>query len=413
MNDAIALDDLLRGSLDELAAVRGRRPLLVRGGDPERLSALFDWPALNRILESRNRDWVDPDRSGDPDETDAVTISRGGILKQAPEFSRTVTGQTRHAVKQFDPVALNHELRAGATVVVRRVDRYATAVKALATDVERALGALVTVRAFATVRDRPAVGTHRDRHDVIVCQLDGSKRWQLTPPEEPLTLPDGEDATPPSSPPTFDEVVCRGDVLYVPRGWWHQVTPEQDPSLHLSLDVHTPTGADLLAFVRDEVCATLGNEPVPRFGGPEEQAAYLTRVRDAVLTAWSDDDLVDRFFRHADETAIPSRATLSLPWSATRSVVPDGAVVRWLGVRKVQVDRDEAGVTRLRSQGQIIELDASIAGRILGLLDGVGRPLDELTSGLDERAADDLRTRLVDLALAGHLEIGQRPAERT
>ncbi len=406
MTDVTSFDDLLDGSLPELLATRGRRPLLMRGGDTGRLSALFDWPTLNRILESRNRDWVDPDRSGDPDEVDAVTISRGGILKQAPEFSQTVTGQTRHPVKQFDPVQLNHELRAGATIVVRRVDRHAPEVKALAGDVERALGALVTVRAFATVRDQPAVGTHRDRHDVIVCQVAGSKRWQLTAPEEPLTLPDGEDATPPASAPTFDEVVSSGDVLYVPRGWWHQVTPEEDPSLHLSFDIHTPTGADLLAFVRSEVCATLGDAPVPRFADADEQGAYLGRLRDAILDAWSDDHLVDRFLQHADETAIPSRATLSLPWSATRSVLPDRAVVRWLGVRNINVDNDETGTTRLRSQGQTIELDASITGRVLPLLDGVPRRVDELTSGLEERSADDLRTRLVDLALAGHLEVG-------
>ncbi len=413
MTDVTSLDDLLQGSLPDLLSGRGRRPVLVRGDDPRGLSALFNWSALNRLLETRNRDWVDPDRSGDPDGVDALTIARGGILKQAPEFSRTVIGQTRRPVKQFDPVALNHELRAGATVVARRVDRHAPAVRALAEDIERTLGALVTVRVFATVRDRPAIGTHRDRHDVIVCQLDGSKRWQLTPPDEPLTLPDGaEDATPPSAAPSFDEMLAPGDVLYVPRGWWHQVTPEQDPSLHLSFDIHTPTGGDLLSYVRDEVCAALGDVPVPRFADADEQADYVSRLRAAVLDAWSGVDLVDRFLRHADESAIPSRATLSLPWSATRAVVPEDVTVRWLGLRDLQVDSDEGGTTRIRSQGQLIELDASIAGRVLSLIDGAARPVGELVAGLEAHAANHLRDRLVDLVLAGHLEVDRRAPAR-
>ena len=40
-----------------------------------------------------------------------------------------------------------------------------------------------------------------------------------------------------------------GDVLYIPRGWWHEAFPLGEPSLHLTVSLTPPTAMDYLGWV--------------------------------------------------------------------------------------------------------------------------------------------------------------------
>ena len=37
-------------------------------------------------------------------------------------------------------------------------------------------------------------------------------------------------------------------MLYVPRGWWHHVLPQEGPSLHLSIGTYAPTVHDYVSW---------------------------------------------------------------------------------------------------------------------------------------------------------------------
>ena len=44
--------------------------------------------------------------------------------------------------------------------------------------------------------------------------------------------------------PVFDEFLEAGDVLYVPRGWWHEGLPIGEETCHVAIGTHGPTLAD-------------------------------------------------------------------------------------------------------------------------------------------------------------------------
>lgn len=109
---------------------------------------------------------------------------------------------------------------------------------------------------YATRGGNGTFGKHWDTHCVFAVQLIGAKRWRVFRPtlEWPLASQtsrsekvafDGE--------PVFDALLQPGDVLYVPRGWWHEVTPLQErPSLHAAIGVHSVKMHDYLRWVLNQ-----------------------------------------------------------------------------------------------------------------------------------------------------------------
>lgn len=70
---------------------------------------------------------------------------------------------------------------------------------------------------------------HRDRVDLLVCQLHGRKRWRLIAPTERAVLEQVSgnqtllDADAIEGALVKELILDAGECLYVPSGWWHQV----------------------------------------------------------------------------------------------------------------------------------------------------------------------------------------------
>ena len=92
-------------------------------------------------------------------------------------------------------------------------------------------------------------GQHWDTHDVFVIQLIGRKHWRIYEPTWPLPLTrQTNDRSGHSCPaePAIELILEEGDVMYVPRGWWHHVIPLQVGSFHLSVGTYSPTLFDYI-----------------------------------------------------------------------------------------------------------------------------------------------------------------------
>jgi 50S ribosomal protein L16 3-hydroxylase len=143
-----------------------------------------------------------------------------------------------------------HTLMAkGATLVLNDLEAHSAAVRGLSGDVARFAGFPTRSNAYVSFGGQGSFGAHWDTHDVVVLQLVGSKRWQMSPPTFSLPLPGhtshGSGHSAPS-PPARAALLAPGDLLYLPRGWWHEVTPLPEPSLHLSVGIYVPSVLDAL-----------------------------------------------------------------------------------------------------------------------------------------------------------------------
>ena len=175
-------------------------------------------------------------------------------------------------------------------------------------------------------------------HDVLILQVSGRKHWRVYPMTRPHPLRGDRDVPKPEGEPVWDGVLEDGDVLYLPRGWWHVATPLDEPTLHLTVGVSHPTGMDFLSWFIDRLRdAGVVRQDLPHLQVPAAMETHANALRDAILEAWHP-ELLGEYMEHLDGMA-RARPTLAFPWSATPDVVPEGSfTVQWLPRRSALME---------------------------------------------------------------------------
>ncbi|HEV2859862.1 MAG TPA: cupin domain-containing protein [Pyrinomonadaceae bacterium] len=317
---------------DFLASSWGRGLRHVRGG-AGKFARLMPWAALNEILRRHRLDFP------------RLRLAKDGKSLPASDYLRYATGGPRRtSIPRLKHAELNKHLRGGATLVLDAVDELHAPVEELAAALEQLFREHVQVNLYAGFQTSRGFDLHWDDHDVFILQVAGRKRWSVYGMTRPFPISnDIEAAGRPEHKPVWQETLEDGDLLYIPRGWWHVAEPLAEPTLHLTVGVHKRTGLDLLRWLSDRMRASeIFRRDLPRLGDSRERARHAAALREELLNAL-DDGVVERFFREHDAQAEP-RAALSMPWSATGDGLPPNpsAVVRWAAPRPVEM-KEEGG----------------------------------------------------------------------
>ncbi|MFC9326835.1 JmjC domain-containing protein [Kitasatospora sp. NPDC057015] len=283
----------------------GTEPVLIRGED-ERFRGLFGWDDLNEILAAHRADAT----------RTHLVRSAGGIALAT--CSRPVPQLApRGRPSRLDPELLQQALAAGATLVVDGIEEMHAPLRTLVAGVERSLGALVQANLYANLGGAAqGFHTHWDDHDVLVLQTEGAKHWDLHPPT--LDHPVGVLSDPPrpaEGVTSWSGELTRGDVLYLPRGWWHTVRAVPGrPSAHLTLGSRLPSAGDLLRrlLVRLAVEQPAVRRDLPRFADERTAADWYAQLRGALTDAVAEPGLLEKLAAELDEGA-PARARFTLP----------------------------------------------------------------------------------------------------
>jgi hypothetical protein len=298
-------------------------------GRPGRFAHMMPWARLSEILRRHRLDHP------------RLRLVRDGKPVPVASYLRHLTGgRQRAAVPRLKSSELARHLRDGATLVLDAVDELSGPVEELARDLELFFRERVQVNLYAGWQTSRGFDLHWDDHDVFILQVAGRKRWGVYGQTRPYPLVnDIEKAEKPAREPLWEGTLEDGDLLYIPRGWWHVAEPLAEPTLHLTVGVHNRTGLDLLRWLSERLRAS---EPfrrdLPRFAPPAERAAHAARLREELLTAWGD-ALVEQFYEDLDARA-DSRARVELPWVATPAAEPPAPemIVRLLAPRALKFE---------------------------------------------------------------------------
>ncbi|MFE9966778.1 JmjC domain-containing protein [Streptomyces sp. NPDC005525] len=267
-------------------------------------AGLFSWDDFNRIIATQR---LEPPR---------LRLSADGEMVPLHRYAIPTTNRRAVTWSRIQPADFHAQLKDGASLVLDAVEKIHPAVGMAAEGLERFLGTSVQTNAYASWTDRDGFGLHWDDHDVVVVQVHGSKRWRLYgSTREAPTFRDVESPESPEGDPVADIVLAPGDVLYLPRGWWHAVTADQGTeSLHLTFGMVPHTGADLMLWVVDQLRSSLAlRKDIPRFAALPEQSDFIEAVRREVLDRMADPRLVERWAESIDTTD-PGHAIPSLPY---------------------------------------------------------------------------------------------------
>ncbi|OEJ21258.1 cupin [Streptomyces agglomeratus] len=342
------------------------------------------WHDLNEITAAHR---LEPPR---------MRLSRSGEAVPATAYSILRTNRRGVSWYQPQPAEFHARLAEGASLVIDAIDQIHPPVREAAAGLERFFRTPVQVNAYASWTAEEGFGTHWDDHDVVVLQLEGSKRWKIYgPTRQTPAWRDVEAPEAPTGEPIADIVLTTGDMLYLPRGWWHAVSADQgSASLHLTFGLATQTGAEFLGWLCDDLRAsTTVRADVPRFGTSEERADYLDAVRKEVLAALGDPRVLDRWERSLDTTH-PGLPRLSLPHLT--AVPPQPGITVQLTAPRARIDQDDDAVT-LSGAGNEWTFALPVAPALRLLADGMPITLGALAveSGLSIGQAAEVITALV------------------
>ena len=363
------------------------RSFKVAPGDAASVAGLISWDDVNEIL-ARHRL-----------ESPRFRLAVDG--QPVPPHLYTLPTVTRRSTvwQRLQPAALHEQLAAGATLVLDAVDELHPHLHTLAAELEGWLRTACQINLYASWTETEGFGTHWDDHDVVVVQLDGAKRWWLFGPTRTAPMHrDVEAPEPPPAEPVADLVLTAGDVLYLPRGWWHAVAAsEGEHSLHVTCGLQSATGADLISWLSEILRSHESiRADVPRLAGHEEQQAFARGIRELVLAELDSPDLVERFVAARDATE-QSRLAPSLPHISAVRPEPD-LRVRLLPSRPALGDIE--GFACLTAGGEEWTFASKARPLLLLLLDGAEHRLSELAQAAQitvEQAAD-----VVTELVAGH-----------
>lgn len=218
-----------------LSQVVDRRMHIKRGALPP---SLIQWAHLNDALG-----YVDP-------MPPHVRIHHHhGLVPEADYVEDHVVAGV--ASKRLKTAAVQRMLEKGATVVLNRLEARFALMGRLCAEVSRFTDAATLANGYLAFSGKGSFGKHWDTHDVMALQLIGRKRWRVYEPTFPFPL-SGQTSKNRKhecpAEPVFDGILEAGDLMYLPRGWWHEATPIGE-TFHVAIGVHMASVVHFVAWL--------------------------------------------------------------------------------------------------------------------------------------------------------------------
>ncbi|SDL00151.1 Cupin superfamily protein [Lentzea albidocapillata subsp. violacea] len=184
---------------------------------------------------------------------------------------------------------LSRLMRTGCTLVVDAMDTFDPTMEAACRALQWWSHELVQVNTYLTTADAAGFGLHWDDHDVIVVQLAGEKSWEVrgASREAPMYRDAAQNSNP-SEEVVWSGTMRPGDVMHIPRGYWHTATrndrDDKGFSLHVTFGFVKRTGVDWMAWLADKTRTDLlFRQDLDRFGTKEEQGLQHNALYAAML----------------------------------------------------------------------------------------------------------------------------------
>jgi len=198
-------------------------------------------------------------------------------------------------------------LKQGGPVIVNKIDKIHPVALSIASTIATGLSGRTGANAYISPNRKDAQDLHADDHEVVVLQLHGTKRWTIG-----SSIARGMVA---SNLFNIDHKTLKrralehdqfraidldpGDLLYLPRGMFHQATSVSAISIHMTFSALRPTGLDFAEVVLKELITDVkSRDYFPKFEPGDENTAiraHMDRITER-LEALSRDDSIRNAF---------------------------------------------------------------------------------------------------------------------
>jgi ribosomal protein L16 Arg81 hydroxylase len=254
----------------------GRQPVHVQGHEAK-LAGVFSWQALNGLLGMANI-WS----------ANTVKLVLDGADIPPESFCRPILNREGEIAQQVDPAQLRAWLRDGATMVLDLAESFSPTVASVCAALQVWFRGPASCNIYCSWRNHAGFNSHFDTTDVVVLQISGTKNWSVYDRrfEHPVDEPgyqtgsfsnDFHDQNKGALLAKFE--MTPGDLLYLPKGQYHDALATSGASLHLTFSIPQATGYDVLVRLTEAtIDDPLFRESLPTFDDVEALSAHLQRL---------------------------------------------------------------------------------------------------------------------------------------
>jgi ribosomal protein L16 Arg81 hydroxylase len=273
----MTLADLLAPITPErfFAEYHDRKPLHVPGRT-DKFASVVSWRQINRLLDMTHV-WS----------STSLRMVMDNASVPAEKFCVRAQGRDGQQLLQPSATLVQDWIRRGASLVMNDVDSLTPGLAGVSAALEGAGLGKAQANIYISWQDHPAFATHYDTHDVWAVQVEGEKTWNIWEgrAEWPIGHPVFRNLPQSHHDQAKGQLRERllmkpGDLLYLPRGWYHDALAEASASVHVTYGVHAPLGMDIVNILLERALHdTAFRQPLPRQdGSAPAQFALTTRI---------------------------------------------------------------------------------------------------------------------------------------
>lgn len=394
-----SFDDIMApiGAERFFAEYEGKKPLHLEGA-ADKFAQLMSWAELSELL-SQVTIWSQLSLQ--------LVLDKEPVparLYCAPAQDRGGGGQ----VLRPDPDKVKDIIRRGGTLVANDMDHLSSALTAFSDALGRALGAKVQGNLYMSSRRRQGFDSHFDMHDVYAVHLEGTKTWRVyegrapAPIQHPRYKSYGQEHHERAKGKVMMEAhMTPGDLLYLPRGWYHDALADEGGAVHIAFGAVYMVGLDVVSMLFDRMMAEVEfrtDLPRPDLDGGGALAAHLAALGDDLAAVLKRPETVARIQALQRDFPYPRyhydlEALLS---EESRLVEAAGRFrVRANGVHMVQRD-GRYGLVKEGSR-RVTEVPTEVSAMVGWVLERPEFTRGELVDAFPDRGAAQLDKLLADL----------------
>ena len=270
-------DDIMAplGAERFFAEYEGKKPLHLKGG-ADKFAQVMNWARLNDLLGMATI-WSQKSLE--------LVLDKERI--PPARYCTPAIGRDGGQVLRPDPDKVKAYLRRGATLVANDIDHLSPGLVAFSKAMQDALGGKVQGNLYLSSRRRQGFAAHLDTHDVYAVHVEGTKTWRIyegrvtDPIAHPLFKNVPQEHHEKAKGKLAMEVVMEpGDLLYLPRGQYHDALADEGGAVHIAFGITYPIGVDVVSWLFERTVA----EPefranLPRPDGPDAAEALRERLQ--------------------------------------------------------------------------------------------------------------------------------------
>jgi hypothetical protein len=308
-------------------------------------------------------------------------------------------------MQDLDAAVLTERLRQGATLILDAANELSPPLQALCAGLAADFTCSSQANLYACWGTSQGFDVHWDDHDVLIIQVEGRKHWRLHGATRAWPSRRDLHAEHPRPTEPVEELVLEpGDLLYLPRGYWHAAVGLGEPTLHLTVGLTRKTGSDFLHWLADHLVSEANiRADLPFEKGDAVLGAHLSGL--LARAAARDPEALGRAYRRHLEAVQAQRPKLSFPFlgdadeafaAEARFGLADGAA------RVAPGGPDEVILSWRGSEFRIV---AALEGSLRGLVAGESLAYREIEAALTPADQAKLPAFLRDLVRRGVLVV--------